>query len=124
MPRLIQWLKELRRRNRALYLFGAFCWAGALICLMLIPMAHTMVSGVPAALKPFKFFLSIAIASWTLGWITAHLERARAVRHYTRGTVITLNIELIIITGQAIRGRRSHSTSLRRLTGYSSRSWA
>lgn len=108
MPRVIQWLNALRRRNRPLYAFGACCWIGALISIILIWTVHTEVAGVPAAVKPFKFFLSFAIVTWTLGWITAHLQRTRAVRHYTWATIITLSIELIIITGQAMRGRMSH----------------
>ena len=58
-------LKELRLRNAALYWFGWLCWLGALLSFILIWTANLEVSGVPAAIKPFKFCLSIAIAVWT-----------------------------------------------------------
>ncbi len=101
-------LKELKRRNAALYWFGWLCWLGAALSFILIWASDRQVSGIPAAIKPFKFCLSIAIAVWTLGWLTAHLTRRRAVRHYTWATIISLGFELLVICGQAARGRMSH----------------
>jgi hypothetical protein len=102
------WLTELRRRNAALYYFGLLCWLGAAISCVLIWASQAKVNGIPAAIKPFKFFVSIAIATWTLGWLLEHLERRRAVRHYTVATIIAMSIELVIICGQAARGQMSH----------------
>lgn len=105
MPSL---LTTLRQRNPKLYRFGAICWAGAACCLLLRFVSKAEVMGVNAWIKPLKFFLSVAIAVWTLGWLLHWLENQRALRRYTTMTLWTLGIELVIITGQAARGRLSH----------------
>lgn len=103
-----KFLHTLRMRNAALYYFGWLCWAGAMISFILLWTTSTQVAGISAAIKPFKFFLSIAVAVWTLGWLTAHLTRRRAMRQYTWATIGAMGIELIIICVQAARGRMSH----------------
>jgi cell shape-determining protein MreD len=108
MTKVVGWLGELRRRNAALYYFGWLCWLGALVSAILIRTSTLRVEGTPAAIKPFKFFLSIAIAVWTLGWLLEHLLRRRAVRQYNVATIAAMSIELLIICGQAARGRMSH----------------
>lgn len=108
MSSISGWLRELRRRNAALYYYGWLCWLGAIASAILIRTSHLQVSGISAAIKPFKFFVSIAIAVWTLGWLLEHLQRRRAVRQYTIATIIAMSIELLIICGQAARGRMSH----------------
>lgn len=101
-------LRRLRASNPALYWYGWGCVAGVAICAILLQTATLQVGGLHAALKPLKFFLSIWIAVWTLGWITSYLPARGTVRHYTGSTIVTMTIELLIICGQAARGRASH----------------
>ena len=105
---MIKLLRRLRICNPALYYFGWLCLAGASICAILIQTSGLQVGGLPAALKPVKFFLSIWIAVWTLGWMVSYLKSERARRHFTIATIIAMSTELLIICGQAARGRMSH----------------
>jgi len=68
--------------------------------------------GVPVWLKPFKFSVSIAIYTVTIAWMISLLERWRRFG-WRLGTVIagTMLIEMVIIVGQASRGRQSHFNS-------------
>ncbi len=43
-----------------------------------------------------------------MGWLLEALRRRPAVRHYTIATITAMSIELLIICGQAMRGRPSH----------------
>lgn len=105
---MIKFLRELRKANPPLFFYGWLCVAGAVICLILMQSSALEVGGLPAALKPLKFFLSIWIAVWTLGWIVSHLKSDWTRRHYTVSTIIAMTVELVIICGQAMRGRMSH----------------
>ncbi|MET9432581.1 hypothetical protein [Streptomyces sp. NPDC006551] len=63
----------------------------------------------PIWFKPFKFSLSFAAYALTLSWMLSLLPRGRRVVWWA-GTVVAVAcvIEIVIITGQAARGRRSH----------------
>lgn len=102
---------QLKSRNKVLYYLTLFNCIGAAACLLAIFFTETELRGVNAFIKPFKFFLSIAITSFTLAWIMVYLQNQRTVRIYSRMVVITMLIEVLIITGQAARGRISHFTT-------------
>lgn len=70
--------------------------------------SETVVLGINAWTKPMKFFFSIWIFCWTMGWFLAYLTNKRAVRIYTWVVVIVMIIEQVIITWQAANGRLSH----------------
>jgi hypothetical protein len=66
--------------------------------------------GVPIWLKPFKFFVSLAIYNLTLAWLIS-LVRGKGERIARwLGTVIAVAsfLEMAVIAGQAARGRSSH----------------
>jgi hypothetical protein len=65
--------------------------------------------GVPIWLKPFKFAVSIAIYAVTIAWLLSLLDRRRRLGWWL-GTVIAgaMITEMVIIVGQASRGRQSH----------------
>jgi hypothetical protein len=80
--------------------------AGALVGLVVDP---TIITGVPAWLKPAKFAVSIAIYSVTLAWIFILIpEWTRTRRVIGWITAITMVIEMAIIGSQAWRGTTSH----------------
>ncbi|MFI5525141.1 hypothetical protein [Streptomyces platensis] len=65
--------------------------------------------GAPIWLKPLKFALSFAAYGLTLAWmLSRHAPPSRTGRWAAHTVVVTGTIEMAIITGQTIRGRRSH----------------
>jgi hypothetical protein len=80
--------------------------AGALVGLAVDP---TVITGVPAWLKPAKFAVSIAIYAVTLAWIFTFIPAwIRTRRVIGWATAITMVLEIAIIGGQAWRGTTSH----------------
>ncbi|MBA3907099.1 MAG: hypothetical protein H0X35_10510 [Pseudonocardiales bacterium] len=69
------------------------------------------VLGAPVWAKPMKFSMSFALYALTLAWMIDQLPRGRRAGWWL-GTVIVAAsvVEMVIITGQAARGRRSHFT--------------
>jgi hypothetical protein len=67
------------------------------------------VAGSPVWFKPFKFSVSFAAYALSLAWMLSLLPRYRRTGWWA-GTVVavTSGIEMVLITGQAARGRRSH----------------
>jgi hypothetical protein len=67
------------------------------------------VAGAPLWAKPLKFAVSFVLYAFTLAWMLGRLTRWRRAGRRL-GTLIAAAgvIEMVIITGQAARGRRSH----------------
>ena len=105
---MLAFLSELKKRNKLLFRFGWFCLAGAVFCMIQFQRDTTFVAGINAWIKPLKFFLSIAIFSWTMAWLLYHLEAQRKVRVFSLMVVLVLLFELAVITWQAANGRLSH----------------
>ncbi|MGW0732218.1 hypothetical protein [Streptomyces sp. NPDC002851] len=65
--------------------------------------------GAPIWAKPFKFAVSFAAYCLSLAWMLSLLPRGRRAGWWA-GTVVALAclVEMVIITGQVIRGKRSH----------------
>ena len=102
-------IRELWRRDPALFvvvaintvLFGGFA-AG-------IVLDPTTVNGEPAWLKPAKFAGSIALVSATLGWLGVHLPVSEQFRRRVSLIVGSgFMIEIALIGGQAARSVVSH----------------
>ena len=104
----MKFLSELKRRNRLLYIFGWLCWLGAFICIILSGRDHTQILNINAWIKPLKFFLSVAIFAWTIGWYMFYLDAQRKVKIYSIMIVVVMSIELFIISLQSARGTISH----------------
>ena len=104
----MKFLSELKRRNRLLYFFGWICWFGAFVCIILSGRDQTQVLNINAWIKPLKFFLSVAIFSWTMAWLLFYLDKQRKVKVYSIVLVAVMIVELSIITFQAARGTISH----------------
>jgi len=104
----MRFLNDLRNRNSVLYYFGWIYFLGGIICIILWQTTDIIVLGINAFIKPAKFFLSIWIFCWTMGWYLEYLDNKRRVRNYTWMVVIVMIIEQFIITWQAANGRLSH----------------
>ncbi len=61
-----------------------------------------------AFIKLTKFFLSIWLFVWTMGWLMFYLEKPGKVRAYNVMAVIVFSFEIFVITWQAANGRLSH----------------
>ncbi len=101
-------LEELQRRNELLFWFGWINIIGSLGCFVLIQLTNTEVLGINAWIKPFKFFLSSAIFTWSMAWYTGHLTEVSAVKIYSWVVVFVLGFELVYIAIKASQGQLSH----------------
>lgn len=90
----------------------AFSWAMAGLAIVaaigLIVDDRTLV-GAPIWAKPLKFAVSFGVYGLTLAWmLSRHTSPSRAGRWAAHTVVAAGLIEMAIITGQTLRGRRSH----------------
>jgi hypothetical protein len=104
----MSFFNQLRRRNATLYYFGWLYFTGGLIGIVMTQSSDTVVMGINAWIKPTKFFFSIWLFCWTMGWYLIYLDNRRRSRFYTRMVIIVMIIEQFIITWQAANGRLSH----------------
>lgn len=104
----MHWLNELQQRNQLLYLFGWLCFFGGIICTILVQTTSIQINNINAFIKPMKFFFSVWIFCWTIGWLVFELRQPMISKSYSIMVVIVMAIELIIITWQAANGRLSH----------------
>ncbi|MFC8125045.1 hypothetical protein [Streptomyces sp. NPDC057302] len=65
--------------------------------------------GSPIWFKPFKFSVSFVAYGLSLAWMLSLLDRGRLAGRWA-GTVVALASlgEMVLITGQVVRGKRSH----------------
>jgi hypothetical protein len=113
----MNFLNNLRIRNPLLYYYGWLNILAALFCIVMIFSTDVQVLGINAWIKPMKFFFSIAILSWTMGWILAYLEKPRASMTYSIVLVLVMVYEMTVIVWQASNGRMSHFNISTKLYG-------
>jgi hypothetical protein len=101
-------LRELKQRNSLLYWFGWYNFAIAIICIVLMQFDDIQILGINRWIKPMKFFLSVGIMVWTMGWIMHYLQYRRTVRICSWLIVISMFVENFIIILQSSRGEPSH----------------
>ena len=104
----MNWLAELQQRNEILYWFGWFCLVGSIACITAVKTTSVQVNNINAFIKPLKFFLSVWIFSWSMGWIIGELTEQSIVFSYSIMVVLVMLFELFVITWQAANGRLSH----------------
>lgn len=90
----------------------AFSWAMAGLAVVAaagLIVDDRVLVGAPIWFKPFKFAVSFAAYGLTLAWmLSRHAPPTRTGRWAAHTVVVTGTVEMAIITGQTIRGRRSH----------------
>lgn len=106
--RISNFLNELKRRNFLLYYFGWINIALFIFSFVSYFVDDTITTGVNTWIKPMKFALSVAIYSWTFGWLLHFLTDQRKQKLVSWGIVICMVVENTIITIQAGRGQLSH----------------
>jgi hypothetical protein len=92
-----------------LLLFSAAMAVLAVVSAVGLVVDDRVLVGAPIWAKPFKFAVSFVAYCLSLAWMLSILPSGRRVGWWA-GTVVTLAslVEMVIITGQAVRGKRSH----------------
>jgi hypothetical protein len=101
-------LKELKKRNERIYWFGWYNLILGIVCIILMQLDSQQVLGINRWIKPMKFFLSVWIMVWSMGWLLFYLDNKRKVLTISWFIIITMFIENFLITMQSIRGVPSH----------------
>jgi hypothetical protein len=97
------------RWPRPLLALAAATAVTTLVITVLVVVDHTQVTGVDRWLKPWKFSVSITVYVLTLAWMSRLVHRFRRTVLATAGiAAVVMIVELVIIVGQAARGRASH----------------
>jgi hypothetical protein len=90
----------------------AFSWAMAALAVVAavgLVVDDRVLAGAPIWFKPLKFAVSFVAYGLTLAWMLSRRPvQSRAAQWAAHTVVAAGTIEMAIITGQAIRGRRSH----------------
>lgn len=101
-------LRSLRQRNPLLYRATLLNLLGALVMIILMMLDDTQILGINRWIKPFKFFVSIAIFLGTFGWLSGDLPNPRFVRIFSWQIILAMLVEIVAIVGQAAREEMSH----------------
>jgi hypothetical protein len=102
-------LAAARRGHAGLFWFAAAMAVTAAAAVVGLAVDDRVLLGVPIWVKPLKFALSFGLYALTLAWMLSLVHcgrRAGAVVGWV--LVVTATAEIVIIIGQAARGRRSH----------------
>jgi hypothetical protein len=113
-----EFIDMLQFRNGPLFMFGCGNLLAALLFLLLARFSKIRVRSANAWLKPFKFALSIALFSWTMGWYAWELDMPGTVRLYNWIVIVLLGFETVYIALQAGRGQLSHYNVSSRVYGF------
>ncbi|MFJ8860603.1 hypothetical protein ACIRD8_19505 [Streptomyces sp. NPDC102451] len=102
-------MQSWRTWHRPLVLFAASMIVMSVVGAVGILVDDRVLAGAPIWAKPFKFALSFVAYALALAWMLTLLTRGRRLGRWA-GTVVALACagEMAIITGQVIRGKRSH----------------
>lgn len=118
MSQLKHIFKTVKSESPILYWITMILFLGALVSLILMFIDDRMLMGINIWIKPFKFFLSTAIYTLTVGFLVTLYPFSNLKKHIIRNVVSwTMFFELVIITIQAIRGEQSHFNFSSELNG-------
>jgi hypothetical protein len=105
---ILNLLKEIKQRNRLLYLVGMAHVILFFIFLFLFFIDSREITGINAWIKPMKFASSISLYLLTFGWLLHYLPIKKEVKFISTGIVICMIAEMLLIGMQAARGESSH----------------
>ena len=104
---ILNFIKELKIRNEALFYFGLCCLSLSILFIVLTKLTTTQIHGVNAWFKPFKFAVSIGLFAWTMAWYCHYLSNFNPTP-FNWTVIILFGFELAYITFQASKGQLSH----------------
>ncbi|MGI5483716.1 hypothetical protein [Streptomyces lavendofoliae] len=95
--------------HRPLTVFSGAMVVLAVVCATGLVLDDRVVVGAPVWSKPLKFSVSFVAYCLSLAWMLSLLPRFRRTGWWA-GTVVAVagTVEMVVITGQAVRGKRSH----------------
>lgn len=99
---------QLKNRNPLLFWYGVLNFVAAIVCAVLTQTSDITVLNINAFVKPMKFYVSIGIFVFTMGWLIPYLQMPKKERAYTYMAIIIFTFESLVITWQAANGRLSH----------------
>lgn len=118
MTHLKHIFKTVRSESPILYGIGLILFLGAAVSIPLMFLDDRMLMGINIWVKPFKFFVSTAIYTITVGYLITFYPFSNLKKHIIRHLVAwTMLFELVIITIQAVRGQQSHFNTSTALDG-------
>ncbi|MEV7007644.1 hypothetical protein [Streptosporangium sp. NPDC051022] len=99
----------MARRHRPLLLLSAIMAVLTIISLGGVLLDHRVLDGMPIWAKPLKFTVSFTVYGLTWAWLLSLRHRAPRWGWWL-GTVLAITsvVEVAVIIGQVVRGRRSH----------------
>jgi len=104
-----EFLRTLHQSNPVLSVTGWIHVAllGAMLCAA--PFDSRQILGVSPWMKPMKFAFSIALYTWTLGWLMRFLDiPRRLLQALSGGVALAMLAEIVCISLQSARGTTSH----------------
>lgn len=104
----MQFLIQLKQRNPLLFWYGVLNFLAAIICAVLTQTTNITVLNINAFVKPMKFYVSIGIFVWTMGWLIHYLQIPKKERAFAYMAIIIFTFESFVISWQAANGRLSH----------------
>ncbi len=115
---LENYLSNLRKNSPRSFYLGLVSFSAVLVFLVLSGLDSRTVMGINTWIKPIKFGVSIGIFLWTMGLYLPLLEEfpkfRRRIENYF---LISMIVELVMITIQAARGVQSHFNETTALDG-------
>jgi hypothetical protein len=101
--------QRARSWHRPLVLFSALMAVTAVVSAVGLAVDDRILVGAPIWAKPFKFAVSFVAYCLSLAWMLSLLPRGRRAGWWA-GTVVAVAglVEMVIIVGQVVRGKRSH----------------
>lgn len=98
-----------RTWHRPLVVFGCVMALLTVVSAAGLLVDDRVLAGSAIRSKPFAFGVSLVAYALTLAWVLTLLTRGRHTGWWA-GTVVAVAgvVEMVLITGQVIRGRRSH----------------
>ncbi len=104
---MLDFIQQLKARNEILFYYGLICLLFAILFLVFARTTTTLVYGVNAWYKPFKFAFSTFTFAWAMAWYCYYLPNFN-VQLYNWTVVILLGFEIFYIAFQASKGALSH----------------
>jgi hypothetical protein len=105
----LEWYRKAAEGSELCALFGLAQLVALAFVLLAMLFDSRQLLGINIWIKPAKFLISSTIFLWTLGWLFSLVEVAAVSKGWAGGIAATMILlENVAISGQALRGERSH----------------
>jgi hypothetical protein len=100
---------EQPKQDKAQVTFSAITFALAALAASMVFLDDRVILGEPLWMKPFKFFLSASLMGLTLAYLVPRVENGgRRVKLLSYAIILSLSVELVLISGAAVFETTSH----------------